>query len=1282
MSDFLSNLAVELTLRIMESGASRLKRAALGEPEQQALRRVYQRALAAALLETTPDEVYRQHLDSLLREFIEQDGVALYLFDLVAKRADPPTRELRQAFKQMGREPDQIDFDALLQSLLRQLDIAIREETSSADSPLFNRLVVLQLASVIDLSEAVLSKIEQVLAASDTRLDINVGDISQANNVAIGENIRMVVHQSVLPEAVIERLVALADQFDVAASPDVPPLPADVPSIDPDSADYIFISYARPDVKTARRVQEYLEAAGFRVFRDESDIHSGANWDITIEQALRDCGRMVLLLSNSSMPFRKEVHREWFFFDQRSKPLHPLRLEDVEDMNSRVQTYNWVDAKDDLYVGLEKLVSALTEPFDPVPSMTPAERVMVSGTGQRRPMPEVMQQLNEVILAEDASINLNEAQVEELIQHRPYTLTEHRLQRIAEWAKPRYQLDRRFVRLTLTVDRGETADVRWQEQARSFDDLREVLDELQGTSPAMVLLGQPGSGKSTLLRRLQMDLAIDGLRAADERMYSFSISLNAYKAPDGQPLPSPAEWLSQQWAEANPNLPTMDTLLNEGRMTLLLDALNEMPHADFNDYGRRISAWKDFLISRVRGGSRVLFTCRTLDYSAPLSSEALRVPQVIVQRMEPEQVRAFLQGYLPDLAADVWDDLEGSPQFDLFRTPYFLKLLVDQVAEYRRIPSGRAELFTGFVRQALLREVRRDNPLFAPNGLITQREQGKIIRRDWGRSPYALPKRGLLLPKLSELAFDMQRAGAATQSSQVRVDYDDACDLLETERDADILRAGVALNVLDEQGDDILFFHQLLQEFFAARQLADQPQPELVAASGRWHVDEVEPRLADVLETLADSDPLPAIPTTGWEETTLLAAAIAPDPAAYLRGLMTQHLALAARAAAAPEVSAPPELITDLQSALLERMANPQADLRARIAAGEALGELTAKADHPHFERHSGPHGDYLLPPLVSIPASSYPIGRDNAPYSQEEPAHTVPLDSYQIARYPVTNAEYALFMAAGGYTDERWWRGTLAMLAWWKGEGSTEGQKQQWRDIKRQLDAMSDEDIMSLVSQNRITSEQADAYITVKNWTESQLEDWMDEQFPVGKIYRQPEFWEDSRFNNPMQPVVGISWFEARAYCVWLREQTGRDFRLPTEAEWEAAARGQTNRQYAYEGEFDPARCNTFETHLRRTAPVGTFPGGETPNTGLVDMSGNTYDWTSSLYDQEQYKYPYRADDGREDPQAEGYRVLRGGSWDFSVQYARVSYRSGSTPSYRDYSRGFRVCVSGPRVP
>lgn len=178
---------------------------------------------------------------------------------------------------------------------------------------------------------------------------------------------------------------------------------------------------------------------------------------------------------------------------------------------------------------------------------------------------------------------------------------------------------------------------------------------------------------------------------------------------------------------------------------------------------------------------------------------------------------------------------------------------------------------------------------------------------------------------------------------------------------------------------------------------------------------------------------------------------------------------------------------------------------------------------------------------------------------------------------------------------------------------------------------------------------------------------------------YTAPRTWDDAGFNGPNQPVTGISWFEARAYCVWLAAQTGRPFRLPTEVEWEHAAAGAAGRAFANGDAFDALAANTHAAHVRRPSPVGVFPGGDTPE-GLVDMTGNVYEWTASAWGRRDeaadFGYPYVAGDGREaaDVGEDVRRVMRGGSWNDPALQAHVVYRGFDHPSGRGPDYGLRV--------
>ena len=206
------------------------------------------------------------------------------------------------------------------------------------------------------------------------------------------------------------------------------------------------------------------------------------------------------------------------------------------------------------------------------------------------------------------------------------------------------------------------------------------------------------------------------------------------------------------------------------------------------------------------------------------------------------------------------------------------------------------------------------------------------------------------------------------------------------------------------------------------------------------------------------------------------------------------------------------------------------------------------------------------------------------------------------------------------------------------------------------------------------------------RDWTvldENDFEVALEAQWPAQRE-TEPRFWREGRFNHPSQPVVGVCWYETRAYCAWLSSQTGMEVRLPTEVEWEAAARGAEGRQYAYGDAFDRVAANSSETHIRRTTPVGVFPTGSTPE-GVADLSGNVFEWTSSLIGEgegeveTEFAYPYDSVDGREDADAAPNvrRVVRACGWANDQSSARTVLRDYARPDDGRDSDGFRVVVS-----
>ncbi len=271
--------------------------------------------------------------------------------------------------------------------------------------------------------------------------------------------------------------------------------------------------------------------------------------------------------------------------------------------------------------------------------------------------------------------------------------------------------------------------------------------------------------------------------------------------------------------------------------------------------------------------------------------------------------------------------------------------------------------------------------------------------------------------------------------------------------------------------------------------------------------------------------------------------------------------------------------------------------------------------------------GVCTLPPLwVELPGGRFTMGD-----KENGPPHEVELSPFKISKYPITNAQFERFMNDGGYQNEKWWS------------------KAGWEYRQKE---------------NR----------------------------------EEPRYWDDEESNLPNQPVVGVSWFEAEAFCNWLTEQlaSGKSaslqvasskkqiVRLPTEAEWEFAARGKEGRKYPWQtpaggnDEPTPERANYDQSQISRPTAVGMYHLGATPE-GIFDLAGNVWEWCLDWYDEKYYaeckkkgvvKNPFCTKES-------WGRVQRGGAYYSDADALRGGRRHGYDPGYWLDGYGFRVCVA-----
>jgi formylglycine-generating enzyme required for sulfatase activity len=898
------------------------------------------------------------------------------------------------------------------------------------------------------------------------------------------------------------------------------------------------------------------------------------------------------------------------------------------------------------------------------------------------------------------------------------------------------RLERVYVPVGLTeetrgADRATFEDlIQWDEDRRRRQAARAVepWDAIRRFH-RLVVLGEPGAGKTTYLTYLAF------MCARRERLPAYTpifLRLRDLAGVTRLEDALPAEFARRGFPNAARFLHRQ---LEAGRCLILLDGLDEVISA--TEHERIVGLVQEFADSHVRdagdppsGGNIVVVSSRT--YSYENGPQLTGFTKTMVMDFSDEAIERFVHNWFGvgekgPLAGELLAELNRNRRFkELARNPLLLLLIANHFERDRNLPDLRADLYRDCINTRIIRwnTVRGTH-----RGRFGETDKWRMLRElalDIYREQWRdLLDQEQLLGWLERFAGGLRLPEKTTPA-----------DLLdEVARTSGLLQE----RAIDRYG----FSHQTLQEYFAAEGivrlgpdagaalvgehlteprwqeviflycgLADHAGPLLrrivggAEARGKdaWlqagrcmaeGAKDVAPavccQVADGLvallrraeagedglltpdESAAAADWLAAfaaedLPDTarmllesGASHDALLAARLLSElPAgqeAALRSEVSRRMAgLAASGDAAERRVASaamgwmavlePEAVKTLRANLA------QADPAARAEAARALGRLGAgdeptvaellrlyNQDGADVARHAALEALLALGRaadvgMALVPAGEFLMGSaddDRDAEDREKPQHRIYLPAYYLDRTPVTNAAFRRFVEAGGYGNAAYWP-----------EASTVGR---WKN---------------------------GAYIDYDK-----------------KPRTEPIYWRDAKWNGAEQPVVGVSWYEALAYARWA------DKRLPTEAEWEKAAswagepgsggageRGK-KRRYPWGDEWDPKRCNTEESGIKRTTPVGTYSpashpelvaGGDSP-CGAADMAGNVFEWCQSAY----RPYPYDPDDGREDLGGgdEVIRVLRGGSWYTDRKWARCAYRDGDIPRHWLDIGGFRCCCA-----
>ena len=896
---------------------------------------------------------------------------------------------------------------------------------------------------------------------------------------------------------------------------------------DTDAA-HVFLSYSNEDASPARKVRAAIESAGYFVWQDVTAIQGGEEWIREIEQAINGCCALVVITSrhtNASWWVREEI----LHAQRRHKPVIPLAIDDTP-LPIGILQVNSINAHASFAAGIQQLLDTLH------PCLTTGDNTTTPSHRQHE-----IDYLDRVLLEYGAWKTA----------YTPMAGT------AATASGETSAIKTVSVPLQIVADFDQYIDEKLNE-SHTFayeDDILRAIDDLR----QFVVLGEPGGGKTATLWYLAANYAS---AAKQDESHPLPVLVQLGEIDEGQTL------ASKVTAQLGPLV--YDMLEPTGRVALLLDGLDEIPHH------RRAPLLAEIrsLVKSAREKNLVLvITCRTIDYTYDLELAG----RVTLEPLDPLRIRQIIDNYItaPEgKAAELFwalagtearrcwerfvEDVGNSPAvfwlddglppgvtwgYGEGETQYFYW---NQWLEIRQRPARMFQLASNpFMLFMLMRVFVRRNQLPANRSKLLETFVNFLLTRREGVSPAAAHD---LTGRLAALAFAIQQGGDSG-----RVSTDEARRYLG---DEEAFRLAQSASILTSDGKQARFTHQLLQEYFAAYRLNHEIRAG-VAAAQFWPPDSWWR-------------------ANRWEETAILVAGFyEADTTPIVTWLQDTNPEITARCIVESGADTP----ASLQTALGERWAQrlKETPTAARTATGRALGIL---GNDP---RYGVGLTDKGLPEVdwVPVPAGEFTYSDGNK--------HCVV--SFAISRYPVTSQQFQAFIdASDGFYQPEWWQG--------------------------------------LARREHSPGVQSFLYA-----------------------------------NHPRERV---SWYDAIAFCRWLSHHLGYTVTLPTELQWEKAARGTTNRIYPYGNVWAAEGGNIDLTGTAKTCAVGLFPEGASPY-GVQDMSGNVFEWCLNT----------AVSPGDINLSSAERRSLRGGSWAHATNHARADYRYSNRPELRRNRTGFRLIRS-----